>query len=848
VNFFLWTAAAFSFYFKVWLKRLDSCGFLWKNWPTFHAEVPVKISYSLLSRFVDLADVSPAQLAERLTLSGLEVSGLEDHTQALDKVVVGVLRSVKPHPNADKLSLTEVDVPGATLHVVCGAKNIAPGDKVPVALDGAVLPGNLKIKRSKIRGEESEGMLCSERELGLSADAAGIMHFPPETPIGVPVASLLAREALLEVEVTPNRADCLSHLGVARQVAAVFGRPLSLPAIDIREQEPAAVETISAAIEPDCGCGRYCARVITGVKIGPSPAWLQQALTQLGQRSINNIVDVTNYVMLEFGQPLHAFDLARLHGAKVQARLARPGETLVTLDGEPRKLAGGELVIADADRPVALAGVMGGRDTEVTDATTSILLEAAWFDSRAVRRTARGLGAASESSYRFERGVDPEIGLTLGLDRAAQLMAETAGGSVLRGLVDLYPGRKPPVQVALRLAKAEKILGLALNAGQATAALERLGFLVEPGQAPNEYQVRVPSFRQDVTLEENLIEDIAQALGYDKIPVTPPCVTLASPAPDARREFLRASRALVAGLGVNEVITYSFLDPADFEKLRLPPDHPWRTAVAIKNPLSVETSLLRTSLLPGLIAAAAYNLRRGRERVFLFESGAVFLPEPGRQLPLEPQHLGLVLTGPRYALDWRQGQKRPAVDFYDVKGILENLLARLQLQPAAGFRFESADLPFLHPRLGFRLVAPDGRQAGWAGALHPETLEQYKLKETVVAAEVDLEILFAFHSARGGVKTFSRFPASVRDLALAVPEETQAGDVMRAIRQAGGPMLAEVTPFDVYRGEGLPPGSKSLAFSLTFQAEDRTLQEEDLTALQERILAKLQDAFQAKQR
>lgn len=815
----------------------------------------MKIAYSILSRFVDLADIPPQILAERLTLSGLEVSSLEDRTRSLEHVVVGRLLSVRPHPNADKLSLTEVEIPGRTLRIVCGAKNIAPGDVVPVALVGAVLPGNFRIQRAKIRGEESEGMLCSERELGISEEHAGIMHLPAETPLGTPVASLPGvseREALLEVEITPNRPDCLSHLGVARQTAAVLDKSLTVPEINLEEHDPAASDACAVSIEPESGCGRYCARVIRGVKVGPSPAWLKTALEKIGQRSVNNLVDVTNYVMLEIGHPLHAFDLDRLSGARVQARLARAGEMLVTLDGVNRKLAGGELVIADAEKPVALAGVMGGRDTEVTDGTVNILLEAAWFDPRAVRLASRRTGCASESSYRFERGTDPEIGLTLALDRAAQLIVQVSGGRLARGILNEYPGRKDPAPVALRLARAEKILGLALSPAACLNALARLGYLSEPATNEGEFQVRIPSFRRDVSREEDLIEDIAQVLGYDRIPVAVPTVPLTLPAPDPRRDFVRECRELAAGFGLQEIITYSFMDPVQFENLRLPQEHPWRAALAVKNPLNVETSLLRTSLLPGLIETLAYNARRGRERIYLFETGAVFLPEPKSELPREPWHLGVALTGPRHPADWRNGRDNRTSDFYDVKGVLESLVSRLKLQPlqtgAPAFRFEAAELPFLHPCAGFQFCAPDGRVLGWAGELHPECRERYKLKNAVMAAEIDLEALLTYRSARAGIKPFSRFPASVRDLSLAVTEETRAGDVMRAIRQVGGSVLAGVEPFDVYHGENLPAGTKSLAFSLTFQSEDRTLQEEELKKHHARILEHLQKTFGAQLR
>ncbi len=813
----------------------------------------MKISLSILSEFVDLTGITPKNLAERLTMSGIEVAGIEDHSLALDHVVVGRLISVAPHPNADKLSLTEIEIPGAILKVVCGAKNIAPGDVVPVALEGAVLPGDIKIKRAKIRGEESQGMICSERELGLSQEAQGIMHFPADTPLGKPVSEVLGQgDVVLEIEVTPNRPDCLSHLGIARQISAILNRPLQLPQITLKETEPNAAQIAKVTIEPNCGCGRYSARLIQGLRVGPSPAWLKKSLETLGQRSVNNVVDITNYVLLEIGHPLHAFDLKKLQGSQIVVRQARPQETLVTLDGESRTFSGGELVIADAQNPVAIAGVMGGQASEVTQETTDILLESAWFDPRFVRKSSRSLGLSTEASYRFERGTDPENGLLLALDRVAQLIAEVAGGNLLKGILNEYPLPQVPAQIALNLSRAQQVLGVTLDKASTLAALSRLGFLAETSDQSEVYLIRVPHFRQDVSLEEDLIEEIAQMIGYDHIPPVTPKVQMTAPVPNPRREFLHATRTIAAGLGLNEIITYSFFGPQHFDWLRLLPEHPWRRVLKLKNPLSEETSLMRTTLLPGLIETVAYNQRRGQERLFIFETGAVYLPQPTETLPQEPQHLGLALTGTRYPLDWRTGKNNPELDFYDLKGVLESLLARLPLKPTQiggpGFHFQPQEMPFLHPAIGFTIHGPDGRQIGWVGALHPEAQGAYKLRSPLWVAELDLNALWAFHGVRHGIKNFSKFPSSVRDLALAVPESTQAGAVVKEIKNVGGPLLIQVEPFDVYRGEGLEAGTKSLAFSLTFQAQDRTLQDEEIKTLHAQILDHVQKSFGAKLR
>ncbi len=814
----------------------------------------MKISWSILAKFVDLTGITPVHLAERLTMSGIEVSSIVDTSCNFDKVVVGRLKSVVPHPNADKLSLTEIEIPGTLLKVVCGAKNIAPGDVIAVALEGAVLPGEFKIKRAKIRGEESQGMICSERELGLAEVSEGIMHLPADTPLGIPIGEALGKgDVIIEIEVTPNRPDCLSHLGIARQICAILNRPMQLPALTLVETEPNAAQVAQVSIEPECGCDRYCARIIQNVTIGPSPKWLKDALEKLGQRSVNNVVDITNYVLLEIGHPLHAFDLKRLAGAQIRVRKAKSQENLVTLDSEKRTLAGGELVIADAERPVAIAGVMGGLDSEVTATTTEILLESAWFQPRAVRASSKALNLSTEASYRFERGTDPENGLLLALDRASQLIAEVSGGNILKGVINQYPTPKQPLQITLNLTKAERVLGMPVDKTASLAALSRLGFLVESGNQPDSVTIRVPHFRNDVTIEEDLIEELAQMIGFDRIPTVAPRVPLVAPLPDARRMFIRECRQVAAGCGLNEVINYSFMSAAHFDRLRLPQDHAWRQCLALKNPLSEETSIMRPALLPVLVETVAYNQRRGQERVLIFETGAVFTPQANQPLPAEPQHMGVAMAGTRYPLDWRMGKAHlPELDFYDLKGLLEGWFARLPLKVthpgAPGFKFVPVERPFLHPVMSFSITAPDGREIGWAGALHPEAQEAYKLRTVLWVAEINLEILWSYFGPRHGVKNFSRFPSSGRDLALAVPEATQAGDVVKAIRQVGGPLLIQVEPFDVYRGENMTPGTKSLAFALTFQAQDRTLQDEEIKTLHAQILAKVQQMFGAQLR
>lgn len=802
------------------------------------------VSLKWLQQFVTLEDLRPEDLAHRITMSGLEVSGFHDQGQALRKVVIGKLLEVKPHPNADKLQLTEVEIPGRRLHIVCGAKNIQVNDRVPVALEGALLPGGLEIKKTKIRGEASEGMLCSEKELGVADEASGIMHFPEDTPPGTVVAGLLGLDDILfEIEVTPNRSDCLSHMGLARHLAAALERPFKPPVVALKEDSQSASSRVKVVIEPDSGCRRYCCRVIRDVTIGPSPAWLKLQLEKLGQRSINNVVDATNYVLLGIGHPLHAFDRALLKGDVITARKSRPHEIITTLDGVRHELSGEELVIADAEGPVALAGVMGGTGSEVNEHTKTVVLEAAWFDSRQVRQTVKKTSTNSDSSYRFERGVDPEGGLRLALDLCAQMIAELAGGMVLKDVVDQYPAPYEPRTVAFRPDKAGRLLGLALDAEALRAMFRRLGYRLISEEPGDTYQV--PAYRHDVSLEQDMIEDIAQLIGYDHIPVKPPLVPMITPVRDSKQDLMLQCRTICKEEGFSEIITYSFIDPHYQTMLRLPVDHPWRRVVTLRNPLSEALSIMRPSMLPGLLETLTYNVRRGQDRIKLFESGAVFVPNTADQLPEEPAHLGLMVSGPQQPLYWKAGKKQTEMDFYELKGSVDALLQRLGISAAA---YMPVEIPFLHPLVSFEIRTADKKSLGWIGALHPEIQDHLKIKSLVYAAELNLNLLAMRRSSKPKIKAYPRFPAIKRDIAVAVPEAVLAGEVVRKIERFGTELLTSVIPFDQYQSDALAAGTKSLAFSLTFQDPGRTLKEEEVNAIQASIIEKLQKDFSAQQR
>ncbi|HAG07320.1 MAG: Phenylalanine--tRNA ligase beta subunit, partial [Clostridia bacterium 62_21] len=619
----------------------------------------MRVSLKWLQEFVDIP-VTVTELADRLTMAGLAVDAVEEPWREITGVVTGRVKDVARHPHADRLLVCRVDVGrGEDLAIVTGATNMREGDIVPVALEGARLVGGATIKRSKLRGIVSQGMMCAADELGVGEDHSGILILPPGTPVGVDVKEYLGLDdVILELDLTPNRGDCLSILGVAREVAAILGQPLRNP-FRAEAGQPLTTDRVCVDIEDPGLCRRYVARLATNVKIGPSPLWMQRRLHAAGIRPISNVVDITNYVMLELGQPLHAFDYDTLAGGRIIVRRARPGETLVTLDRAERRLAPEMLVIADAENAVAVAGVMGGLATEVTETTTNILLESAWFDPSSIRRTSRQLGLRSEASLRFEKGVDLE-GCLRAANRAMELIESTGAGEAVPGAVDQYPEKHVPRTVILRPERVGQILGTEVAANEIESILDRLGFRVRKG--PDAFLVQVPSYRVDIHREIDLIEEVARLHGYDRVPETLPFGNT-TPAGRRRHQALfDRIRDIMVACGLTEAITYSFLSPVAFDRLRLPTNDPLRRTLRLANPLSEDQSIMRTTLLPGLLETLVRNYQRQIPSGALFEIGRVFVPVAGEQLPEERTHLGMALMGetPR---GWNQ-PARPLDFFY----------------------------------------------------------------------------------------------------------------------------------------------------------------------------------------
>ena len=813
----------------------------------------MKIPYSWVREFIDLK-LGAEQAADRLVNAGIEVASVTSLAADLKGVVVGEIEAVerelgKGH-GGYPLFLCRVSTGRARHAVVCGAPNTRVGVRAAFAPPGAVLPGGRRIAAAKIHGVESQGMLCSERELGIGEEhEAGILEVPDARPGVDLVAALGLDDQVLEVEVTPNRPDCLSVLGIARELAALTGARLRPPQIVLKESGARAQKLARVRIEAPDLCHRFTARVISGLTVGPSPAWLRARLRAIGLRPISNVVDVTNYVLWELGQPLHAYDYDTVAEATIVVRRARADEHFTTLDGQERVLDASMLLIADPRRAIGLAGVMGGANTEVTERTTRVLLESAWFAPGSIRRTSRALGLRTDAAYRFERGADIE-GLVTASARAAALIVETAGGTLARGLVDAYPRRRKPQRVRLRMSRVQRVLGVAPKPALARKVLTGLGLPVKSRGA--DLEVTVPSFRRDLSMEDDLVEEIIRVWGYDRIPATLPggaisLVTL----PAALRQGQAARRALV-GAGLSEVVTYSFTDPARAELLRRTVDP---KPVELMNPLAQDASLLRVNPLEGVLSAIATNARRQQADVRVFEICKTYVQiagaEPGRaslrppsakagltdSATTEPRWVAIALTGARGEAGWSGA--REAVDVYDAKGLAEHALAALGARGRTG---EAGALAGFEPDCHASLTSEGGVVLAEFGEISAALRDSFGIGAPVFAAVLSLDAIGTAAAAPLRYQSLPRFPAVERDLAFVIGSEQTltAARIESALREEAGPLLRRLELFDVFR---FPDGRSSLAWRLTFQAEDRTLTDVEVNAIQERVVRRITENF-----
>lgn len=805
------------------------------------------VSYNWLSQYVDLNHISAEELADKITKAGIEVEVIHDLNKGATGVVVGHVESCGKHPNADKLNLCEVNIGEADhVQIVCGARNVAEGQKVPVAKAGAVLPGNFKIKKSKLRGEVSNGMICSLQELGIEGKlvpremADGIFVMPEAAEAGSDALEYLnMNDRVLEFDLTPNRADCLNMLGAAYEVAAIFGQDVHLPQQTVAETSEKASDYISVKVENEADNPYYGVRVIKGVNIAPSPQWLQNRLIAAGIRPISNIVDITNFVLLEYGQPLHAFDYDRLGSKQIFVRRAKDEEKILTLDDEERTLSGDHLVITNGTDPVAVAGVMGGASSEVQDDTVNVLLEAAYFDPALVRKGSTDLGVRSESSQRFEKGVDPNR-VVKAADRAASMMAEMAGGEVLQGIVEQGQRVVEPKAITITAEKINAVLGTDISQESINEIFARLGFETELKN--DEFTVTVPTRRMDIAIQEDLIEEVGRLYGYDHLPTTLPVGNAAPGLLSEYQEKRRRVRRYLEGAGLHEAITYSLTTPEKSRQYMA--EGRDLNPVQLAMPMSEDRSTLRMSLTPQLLEAVRYNLNRQISHVALYEVGPVFLTEEETltKLPEEKEKLAAVITGVWHSHPWQKEKK--SVDFFTVKGVLQGLFKQIGLEARVSYKQTKSD--GLHPGRTASVLL-DSEKIGFIGQIHPTQQQALDLNETYVF-EIDLEKVLHLEVEPLAYKTLPRFPSVSRDIALVVDENITASDLQGTIEKAGGKLLKEVTLFDLYQGEHLDEGKKSLAFSLRYYDPERTLTDEEVVKAHDRVLSALKDEHGAELR
>ncbi|MDL1957137.1 MAG: phenylalanine--tRNA ligase subunit beta [Candidatus Desulfofervidus auxilii] len=793
----------------------------------------MRIPLNWLKEFVEI-NCSPEELAEKLTMTGLEVEEILEPYNYLKKVIIGKVESVSPHPQAKKLSLCSVSTGNATYNVVCGAPNVKKGIKAPLAIPGCLLPSGQEVKAIKIRGIISEGMLCSQKELGVGEDHSGIWILPDDFPLGINLAkALLLDDTVFEIAITPNRGDCLSILGIAREIAAILRLKLNYPQYEIKETGISIDKEFKVTIENPEHCFRYVARLIRNVKIKPSPLWMQARLLLAGLRPINNIVDITNYVMLEYGQPLHAFDAKKINEKHIIVRLAKPNEKLITLDGKEQMLKETDLLICDKNGPIALAGIMGGMNSEISSETTDVLLESAYFHPITIRRTAKRLNIITESSYRFEREVDPE-GTYLAAQRAAYFMQELAEGNVAKGTIDVYPSPKYPPVVNIRISKVKEVLGAKISKKEIMEILKALKVNIkDKGEI---LEVMPPSYRHDLEREIDFIEEIARLYGYEKIPSTMPILSLeARPIPLYQR-WREKIKDILCGLGWHEIITYAFIDPKVFDKLRLPNDSYLRKTIKLLNPLTSDRAVMRTTLLPGLLEACDINQRQRIYHFRLFELGKVFF-DIGKDLPKESYHLGGILSGYHFDPSWHF--RLESADFYDLKGAVESLIEAIGLK---NVRFEPADLPYLHPA-NATWINSNNEKIGYLGEIHPEVKEAWDLKRTAFIFELDLEKVFQLIEREKQFKPLPKYPSSERDVSLVVPEDFSAQKINDFVLNLKIPEIEDIFLIDVYQGPPLEKEKKSLTFRLIYRAFDHTLTDEEVDKLHNNIVQSIIKQF-----
>ncbi len=796
----------------------------------------MKVSYNWLKEYIDFP-YCPEELSHVLTMAGMEVDEVEYLGEEITDIVIGEILKIREHPNADKLVICELDTGDELLNIVTGAPNVVEGAKVPVAKVGVTLPNGMEIKKAKLRGEPSYGMLCSTDELGLSEErASGIMILDDRAEKGIKLIEYLdLDDYILDLDLTPNYARCLGMLGIARELEALLdGKKVSYPEFEINEKGSNISEMVEVEVKDADLCPRYTGRIIKDIEIGPSPLWMQRQLTAAGIRPINNIVDITNYVLLEYNQPLHAFDYDTIVDKKIIVRRAEDGEKHVTLDDQERSLNNEILVIADREKAVGLAGVMGGANSEVTEETTTVFLESAYFNPVNIRKTAKSLGLPSEASHRFERGIDIENVIEAS-NRAAYLMQEYAGGQVVTGVIDVYPKPYQTLVIELDVEMANRILGLELSAEDIKGMLERLKFNVKMDDK-DILKVAVPAFRGDVEREADLIEEVARMYGYNNIPVTKP-VGNQQGGKSFKQKFEDISKEFMLAAGLDEVINFSLAGENNYEILQLANDSILRNWVHVKNPLNEAYAIMRTSMVPGILDVLSKNAKRQLDKMSIFELGNIYFKQEGEEPYIQFTKLAGASMG--YQEDaWNSA----APDFFYLKGILEGYFERIGLLE---LEFKTTQVSYLHKGRTATIISGD-QELGIIGEVLPDIIEELDLKERTAVFQLNIDKILAKVNLIQRYKDLPRYPAVERDLAVLVEKDINSADLLKLIVKKGGELLKEADVFDLYQGDQIPENKKSIAFKLLFQAGDRTLRDEEVNKLFNSIVKGLENKFTAK--
>ncbi len=794
----------------------------------------MRINLNWLKDFVNI-DLSPKELAELLTMNSLEVETIEPQGQGLRSIVAAKILDVRPHPNADRLSLCVVDTGDREVPVVCGAPNVEVGILSPLALPGTKLPNGMVMEETRIRGQQSVGMLLAEDEMGLTDDHTGIVVLPSDTEPGASIPSVMPVEDwVLEIGITPNRPDCTSVMGVAREIAALTGQKLKQPVIEIVEDQAPIADLASVMVEDPMGCPRYAAGMVRDLELKPSPFWMRYRLHLCGMRGISNVVDITNYVLFEMGQPLHAFDYDRLQENRIVVRRARKGEPFTTLDGKTHSLSLDHLMICDGRRSVALAGIMGGLNSEIFAGTRNVLIESAYFDPITIRRGSKQLNLLTEASYRFERGIDIE-NVTKALKRALYLMARYAKGKIARGIIDNYPEPYQPKTIDLRIDKTNALLGLELDRDRVVGYLDALELEVETCDQ-NNLRVRPPAFRVDLTREVDLMEEVARLEGYERIPVTSPHVR---PYVENETPVLFTSdspREIMVGMGFGEILSYSFISPESADVLGAEENSELRSFVRLLNPLSVDQSVMRTSLVPGLLGTVKTNIAHGEENLRLFEWGNVFIKQEGEELPVEKPFLAAIMTGRNASKAWYREERN--LDFYDIKGVLEVLQKGLRIK---GVKFKRGKMPpYYHAEVS-AVLELEGSVIGHVGQVATDVMERLEIKsEGVYLFELDMERLSGWIQSVPLFEPFSKFPVVYRDISLLINKSIESAVIRDIIKNEGGELIESAELYDVFEGGKIEASERAMTFRICYRSNESTLDGREVNSLHESIINRIQ--------